>query len=213
MVVGAAYNILRPETIESFMYLWRKTEKKKYRDWGWDIFQAFERQSRTPSGYVGLRDVRFSKLSFCRSKFFLCSTILTVFSPMSLLGLTPHLHQAFTVLSITKHASHLLVIFQWSICCNCWESKVWQRANPDDGHARAGQFRRKRWYDAEFLLSRNYEVLVPSVFTFISAPAWPMGVQHGGTPSSHHSSRWRTCQPWRCSRGRQHQNYSARCEG
>lgn len=57
MEVGTSYNILRPETIESFMYLWRKTGKQKYRDWGWDIFQAFETQSRTPSGYVGLRDV------------------------------------------------------------------------------------------------------------------------------------------------------------
>lgn len=60
MRVGSAYNILRPETIESFMYLWRKTGKTKYRDWGWDIFQAFERQSRTPSGYVGLSDVSVS---------------------------------------------------------------------------------------------------------------------------------------------------------
>jgi hypothetical protein len=40
------------------MYVWRKTGDSKYRDWGWDIFQAFEKQSRTPTGYVGLRDVR-----------------------------------------------------------------------------------------------------------------------------------------------------------
>lgn len=58
MNVGASWNILRPETIESFMYLWRKTGNQKYRDWGWDIFLAFEAQSRIPTGYVGLRDVR-----------------------------------------------------------------------------------------------------------------------------------------------------------
>lgn len=57
MSVGVAWNILRPETVESLMYLWRKTEDPKYRDWGWEIFQAFERQSRIESGYVGLQDV------------------------------------------------------------------------------------------------------------------------------------------------------------
>ena len=60
MNVGTSWSIMRPETVESFMYLWRKTGDQKYRDWGWDIFQAFETQSRTPTGYVGLRDVRSS---------------------------------------------------------------------------------------------------------------------------------------------------------
>lgn len=57
MSVGTAYNILRPETIESLMYLYRKTGDNMYRDWGWDIFQAFEANSRVPTGYVGLHDV------------------------------------------------------------------------------------------------------------------------------------------------------------
>ena len=57
MMVGTSWNILRPETVESLMYLWRTTGDKVYRDWGWDIFQAFEKQSRIDSGYVGLRDV------------------------------------------------------------------------------------------------------------------------------------------------------------
>lgn len=60
MNAGVFWNILRPETIESFMYLWRKTGDQKYRDWGWDIFLAFEVQSRIPTGYVGLKDVRSS---------------------------------------------------------------------------------------------------------------------------------------------------------
>jgi len=58
MEVGVSWNIMRPETIESLMYLWRKTGDQKYRDWGWDIFQAFESQTRVPSGFTGLRDVR-----------------------------------------------------------------------------------------------------------------------------------------------------------
>ena len=57
MVVGTSWNILRPETIESLMYLWRLTGNKTYQDWGWDIFQAFEKNSRIESGYVGLKDV------------------------------------------------------------------------------------------------------------------------------------------------------------
>ena len=45
--------------MESLMYLWRLTGNKTYKDWGWNIFQAFERHSRIDSGYVGLKDVSF----------------------------------------------------------------------------------------------------------------------------------------------------------
>lgn len=55
--VGHAYNIGRPETIETLFYLWRKTKDPIYREWGWDIFQAFQKQCRTASGYTGLQDV------------------------------------------------------------------------------------------------------------------------------------------------------------
>lgn len=57
MSVGTSWNILRPETVESLVYLWRFTGNKTYQDWGWNIFQAFEKNSRIDSGYVGLRDV------------------------------------------------------------------------------------------------------------------------------------------------------------
>lgn len=30
-----AYNILRPETVESFFYMWRVTGDPMYREWGW----------------------------------------------------------------------------------------------------------------------------------------------------------------------------------
>ena len=43
-------NRLRPETVESLFYLWRATGKAEYRDWGWAIFEAFVRHSRTPEG-------------------------------------------------------------------------------------------------------------------------------------------------------------------
>ena len=58
MSVGTSWNILRPETVESLFYLWRLTGNKTYQDWGWNIFEAFEKNSRIESGYVGLKDVR-----------------------------------------------------------------------------------------------------------------------------------------------------------
>ena len=57
MTVGTSWNILRPETVESLFYLWRLTGNKTYQEWGWNIFQAFEKNSRIESGYVGLKDV------------------------------------------------------------------------------------------------------------------------------------------------------------
>lgn len=59
MSVGTSWNILRPETVESLFYLWRLTGNKTYQEWGWNIFQAFEKNSRIDSGYVGLKDVSF----------------------------------------------------------------------------------------------------------------------------------------------------------
>ena len=35
------HNLQRPETIESLFYMWRITGETKYREWGWQIFQAF----------------------------------------------------------------------------------------------------------------------------------------------------------------------------
>ncbi|KAK7293948.1 hypothetical protein RJT34_16830 [Clitoria ternatea] len=70
MSVGTSWNILRPETVESLFYLWRLTGNKTYQEWGWNIFQAFEKNSRIESGYVGLKDWRQrqhdAKLLSCR---------------------------------------------------------------------------------------------------------------------------------------------------
>eukprot|EP00741_Cyanophora_paradoxa_P023311 tig00000254_g22518.t1 len=52
------HNLLRPETVESLFYLWRYTHDPQYREWGWEIFQAFERHARTEIAYSGIRDVR-----------------------------------------------------------------------------------------------------------------------------------------------------------
>ncbi|PKA51372.1 Mannosyl-oligosaccharide 1,2-alpha-mannosidase MNS2 [Apostasia shenzhenica] len=90
MHVGTSWNILRPETIESLMYLWRLTGNKTYKEWGWNIFQAFEKNSRIESGYVGLRDVNIGTKDDKMQTFFLAETLkylYLLFSPPSLVSL------------------------------------------------------------------------------------------------------------------------------
>lgn len=43
---GMGYNILRPEAIESICMLHRITNDTIYRDWGWQMFQAFEKYAK-----------------------------------------------------------------------------------------------------------------------------------------------------------------------
>lgn len=52
------HNLLRPETVESLFVLYRITEDPKYREWGWQIFEAFEKHTKIDSGgYTSLDDV------------------------------------------------------------------------------------------------------------------------------------------------------------
>jgi len=51
------YYILRPETVESYFYMWRFTKDQKYRDWGWEFVEALEKNCRTDAGYSGVKDV------------------------------------------------------------------------------------------------------------------------------------------------------------
>ncbi|NWS06129.1 MA1C1 mannosidase, partial [Motacilla alba] len=51
------YYILRPEVVESYMYLWRLTHHPKYRHWGWEVVQALEKHCRVEAGFSGIRDV------------------------------------------------------------------------------------------------------------------------------------------------------------
>ncbi|XP_057421714.1 mannosyl-oligosaccharide 1,2-alpha-mannosidase MNS1-like [Lotus japonicus] len=90
MTVGTSWNILRPETIESLFYLWRFTGNKTYQEWGWNIFQAFEKNSRTETGYVGLKDVTTGAKDNMMQSFFLAETLkylYLLFSPSSLISL------------------------------------------------------------------------------------------------------------------------------
>jgi len=48
-VYDARY-ILRPETVESLFLAWRLTGDKRYRDYGWTIFEAIEKYCRIETG-------------------------------------------------------------------------------------------------------------------------------------------------------------------
>ncbi|KAJ8545317.1 hypothetical protein K7X08_017900 [Anisodus acutangulus] len=52
------HNLLRPETVESLFVLYRITGDSKYREWGWQIFEAFEKYTKIDSGgFTSLDDV------------------------------------------------------------------------------------------------------------------------------------------------------------
>eukprot|EP01122_Echinamoeba_exundans_P013316 TRINITY_DN5796_c0_g1_i1.p1 TRINITY_DN5796_c0_g1~~TRINITY_DN5796_c0_g1_i1.p1 ORF type:complete len:561 (-),score=93.02 TRINITY_DN5796_c0_g1_i1:51-1733(-) len=53
----APHNLLRPETAESLMVLYRVTRDESYREAGWKMFQAFEKECKTDAAYSGVRDV------------------------------------------------------------------------------------------------------------------------------------------------------------
>ncbi len=53
-----AHNLLRPEAVEAFFYLYRVTGDRSYQDWGWDVFQAMEKYSKTLHGYTSISSVK-----------------------------------------------------------------------------------------------------------------------------------------------------------
>jgi len=88
----APHNLLRPETVESIFYMYRITGDKKYQDWGWEIFQAFEKHSKTSAGYSGCHDVGQVPVAWDdrMESFFLAETmkyLYLLFAPTSLIPL------------------------------------------------------------------------------------------------------------------------------
>ncbi|XP_003510705.4 mannosyl-oligosaccharide 1,2-alpha-mannosidase IC isoform X1 [Cricetulus griseus] len=55
--LSESYYILRPEVVESYMYLWRQTHDPIYRQWGWEVVMALEKYCRTEAGFSGIQDV------------------------------------------------------------------------------------------------------------------------------------------------------------
>ncbi|XP_029589647.1 mannosyl-oligosaccharide 1,2-alpha-mannosidase IA-like [Salmo trutta] len=71
------YFILRPEVIETYMYMWRLTHDPKYREWGWEAVQALEKHCRVEGGYSGVRDVYASSPNHddVQQSFYLAETL------------------------------------------------------------------------------------------------------------------------------------------
>lgn len=69
--------LLRPEVIESIFYLWRITQDPKYREWGWNIFQSLEKNTRMMNGYGGIKDVQSNDIEHLdrQDSFFLAETL------------------------------------------------------------------------------------------------------------------------------------------
>ena len=73
-----AHNLLRPETVETLFYLYRITNDNKYRDWGWAIFQNFEKFTKLKEGYTSINNVKSTGNPGYRNKmesFFLGETL------------------------------------------------------------------------------------------------------------------------------------------
>ncbi|KAK1991905.1 family 47 glycosyl hydrolase [Colletotrichum falcatum] len=55
-----AHNLQRPETVESLFMMYRITGNSMYREWGWKIFQSFQKHTlaHDGEGYTSLNNVR-----------------------------------------------------------------------------------------------------------------------------------------------------------
>ncbi|XP_053531904.1 mannosyl-oligosaccharide 1,2-alpha-mannosidase IA [Ictalurus punctatus] len=71
------YFILRPEVIETYMYMWRFTHDPKYRQWGWEAVKALEEHCKVEGGYSGVRDVYSNTPNYddVQQSFFLAETL------------------------------------------------------------------------------------------------------------------------------------------
>ena len=80
--IQATVNLLRPETVESLFVLHRVTRDPVYREWGWEILQAFNRSCRVASGgFTTVRNVNNNhptKMDKMES-FFLAETLKYLF--------------------------------------------------------------------------------------------------------------------------------------
>lgn len=82
----------RPETVESYFYLWRLTKNETYREAAWNVVKALEAYTRTPGGFSGLKTVQSTepKHDDVQQSYFLAETLkylYLIFSEDSLLPL------------------------------------------------------------------------------------------------------------------------------
>ncbi|XP_006728005.1 mannosyl-oligosaccharide 1,2-alpha-mannosidase IA [Leptonychotes weddellii] len=110
------YYILRPEVVETYMYMWRLTHDPKYRKWAWEAVEALENHCRVNGGYSGLRDVYLRHESYddVQQSFFLAETLKYLYLIFSDDDLLPLEHWIFNT------EAHLLPV----LCTNKKEVEV-----------------------------------------------------------------------------------------
>ncbi|XP_014241959.1 endoplasmic reticulum mannosyl-oligosaccharide 1,2-alpha-mannosidase isoform X3 [Cimex lectularius] len=77
-----AHNLLRPEFIESLWYMYQVTGNKTFQDWGWKIFQSFEKYTKVEGGYTSIgnvNDVNETRPKDMMESFFLSETLKYLF--------------------------------------------------------------------------------------------------------------------------------------
>lgn len=73
--LDAPYYLLRPEVSETMFILWHLTKDPVYREWGWEIFQAIEEQTKTDSAYAAIKDIDTLEKDDRMESFFLAETL------------------------------------------------------------------------------------------------------------------------------------------
>ncbi|KAH9973544.1 glycoside hydrolase [Lactifluus volemus] len=103
--------ILRPETVESFYILWRTTGDITWRERGWNIFEALQRESRVEDAGFASVDNAYRVNSTKRNEmpsWFLAETLKYLFLLFSDEDLVPLDQWVFNT------EAHPLPVFQWS---------------------------------------------------------------------------------------------------
>ncbi|EDR14049.1 glycoside hydrolase family 47 protein [Laccaria bicolor S238N-H82] len=102
--------LLRPETLESLYILWRVTGDSKWRTRSWTIFEAIERETKTPSGYASLRSVEMSPAPKEDSmpSYFLAETLKYLYLMFSVKDPLPLNEWVFNT------EAHPFPVFEWS---------------------------------------------------------------------------------------------------
>ncbi|XP_014366340.2 endoplasmic reticulum mannosyl-oligosaccharide 1,2-alpha-mannosidase [Papilio machaon] len=72
-----AHSLLRPEFVESLWYMYQLTGNTTYQDWGWQIYQGFEKYARVTYGYSSLASVKSERPAHrdMMESFFLSETL------------------------------------------------------------------------------------------------------------------------------------------
>ncbi|TDL21105.1 seven-hairpin glycosidase [Rickenella mellea] len=108
-------HLLRPETIESMYIMWRLTGNAKWRERGWKVFEALEKEAKVGNGYAVLASVLKSpaKLQDSMPSYFLAETLKYLYLLFTDKDIVPL--DRF----VLNTEAHPLPVFNWTM----WDKK------------------------------------------------------------------------------------------